>query len=114
MSQNVLDTGLLTASRTREEARLVLRVYSLPLEGDPRDFSNIWNDYSIDETVNNAYFTLPKSAARIRAVIGVINKSGHFSPLLRGDPIPLPAPPPAPPPNKKLCPAVKPFNASGN
>lgn len=114
ISQDLIDAGLQTASRFKEGTHLVLRAYTLPVDADRSHFSNSWNDYSIDGSANNSQFKLPKSAARIKVVLGVINKSGHFSPLLRGEPVNLPAPPPAPPPNKKLCPAIKPFKASGN
>lgn len=114
ISQDLLDAGFQTASRSKEGAHLVLRAYTLPLDADGSDFSNSWNDYGIEGIANSADFTLPKSAAKIKAVLGVINKSGHFSPLLRGEAVNLPAPPPAPAPDKKLCPAIKPFKASGN
>lgn len=114
MSQDLFEAGLQTASSSDEQRHLVLRAYSLPVDTGQSNFSSIWNDYPIDGLRSSATFTLPTSAARINAVIGVINKSGQFSPILRGHPVPLPAPPPAPPPNKELCPTMKPFQASGH
>jgi hypothetical protein len=71
-------------------------VYSLPLDSDRSGFSSVWHDYSIESTEDSAYFTLPKPAPKINAVIGLINQSGRFHPLVRGDAVmlpPLPEPP---------------------
>lgn len=114
MSPELLEAGLRTASPSTEDAHQVLRAYSLPSNSERSDFSSTWKDYGIEGLSNSAKFTLPTTAAKINAVIGVINRSGDFCPLLRGHPINLPAPPAAPLPDKKLCPEMKPFQASGH
>jgi len=96
LSKESLDSGLLAASHFEDAPGLVLRAYSLPVDSDRSEFSSVWHDYRIDSTEDSAFFTLPKPAPKINAAIGLINKSGRFSPLVRGDAVmlpPLPDPP---------------------
>lgn len=113
LSQESIKEGLQASSHIKEEAYLILRAYSLPADANPGDFSSSWSDYSIEGAINSAQFTLPTSAAKINAAVGIINKAGHFSPIHRAMAMALPAPPPAPTPDRKLCPEAKPFKASG-
>ena len=113
LSPESIEAGRRTASRRKEEAQLVLRVYSLPADAGHADFSNTWNDYRIRGAINSAQFTLPTSAAKINAAVGLTNKAGHFTPLQGAMAVNLPGPPPAPAPDKKLCPKIRPFKASG-
>lgn len=97
LAKNSLDSGLRAASGVKDEPRLVLRVYSLPIDSDHADFSDIWHDYSIKKHNDSAFFKLPKPSPKIKAVIGLTNKSGRFIPLVRGHTVdlsPLPDPPP--------------------
>lgn len=93
LSQQRLDSGIRAASEISGEAHLVLRVYSLPNHSKHSDFSNFWQDYRIDGRVNIAHFTFNAPAEKITAAIGLINKSGRFSPLARARAISLPLPP---------------------
>lgn len=104
LSKESLESGLRAASDGRDEPRLILRAYSLPVDADRSDFSNHWHDYRIDHSEDSAFFTLPSPAPIINAAIGLINKSGRFNPLVRGDAValpPLPDPPPAKLPTTK-------------
>ncbi|HKK18271.1 MAG TPA: DUF4912 domain-containing protein [Opitutales bacterium] len=98
LDRESLESGMQSASHDRGETRLVLRAYSLPIDADPSDFSSIWHDYGIDSTDNSAYFTLPAPTARINAAVGLMNRSGRFSPLVRGEAVSLPTPPKEVPP----------------
>lgn len=109
LTQETLDSGFRAASHLSGEARLVLRVYSLPTDSKHSDFSNFWKDYSIDGRENNACFSFTAPAVKITAAVGVINKSGRFSPLARAQAITLLLPP-APPTN---LPKRPPIPASG-
>lgn len=99
LSEETLESGLRAASAVSDEARLVLRVYSLTKDTKNSDFSNFWQDHRIDGRVNIAHFIFNAPAEKITAAIGLINKSGRFSPLARAQAITLPlaaAPTPAP------------------
>lgn len=99
LDKEPLEAGRRAASQFEGEPRLVLRAYSLSAEADRSAFSNVWHDFRIEHLESSAFFTLPRHATRIKASIGLINKSGQFSPLVRSDAVPMP-PPPAPPAEK--------------
>ena len=95
LSQKALAAGLQAAAQTGDEPHLVLRAYSLSRDSDRSDFSEVWQDFRIDASENSAYLTLPSPTPRINCAIGLINKSGRFSPLVRGEAVSLPALPEA-------------------
>lgn len=107
LSEQTLDAGLRAASHSRDGAHLVLRAYSLPMGADQGDFSSVWHDFGIDGTENSAYFSLPGPAEKIKAAIGLINQSGRFSPLVRSEPVALPAPPAPPAAKTEVPPAAQ-------
>ena len=91
LSQKALAGGLQAAAQTGDEPHLVLRAYSLSRNSDRSDCSEVWQDFRIDASENSAYLTLPSPTPRINCAIGLINKSGRFSPLVRGEAVSLPA-----------------------
>lgn len=90
LSEELLEEGRTVASHADEEAQLVLRAYRLPQNGHHTDFSSDWQDYPITGAENSAYFTLPTPTEKINAAVGLINTSGRFSPLARGESVCLP------------------------
>ncbi|PXA04489.1 hypothetical protein DDZ13_04755 [Coraliomargarita sinensis] len=106
LNKEMLDAGLKVASHDEGDTHLVLRAYSLPAASDSSHFSSVWHDYRIDSTDNSGYFTLPAPAPKINAALGLINRSGRFSPLVRGEAVALPAAP-SPEPPKPAAPEAK-------
>lgn len=97
LSKGAIESGARAASANAGESRLVLRIYSLPLDFIDVAFTDNWHDYSIEKRSASAFFRLPKPSPKINAAIGLINKSGRFTPLVRGDAVTLPPlPPPSP------------------
>ncbi len=96
LSSEALAAAQKAASTDYNTSQLVLRVYSLPEEPGVSDFSNIWKDYRIDRTQGSAMFTLPKPSPKINAALGLINRTGQFSPVVRSDRVALPPLPPPP------------------
>lgn len=97
LSKELIESGSRAASANVDELRLVLRTYALPLDSDDVAFSSNWHDYSIDKHHASSFFRLPKPSPKINAAIGLINKSGRFTPLVHGDAVALPPLPPPPP-----------------
>jgi len=93
LSHDALDAGLQAATQNGAKANLVLRAYSLTADSSESDFSDIWQDFTIDRKKGSRCFTLPKPTPKIRAVLGLINDSGRFSPLVRGKAVALPPSP---------------------
>lgn len=111
LSKETFASGLEAASHAGNSPRLVLRAYSLPLDAKRSDFSSVWHDYRIESMENDAFFTLPRPALKISAAIGLVNKEGRFSPLVRGDAVALPALPD--PPQVKTVPGAGPAAPRG-
>lgn len=93
LSKDALNAGIRAAAQEQGQSQLVLRAYSLSAESSSSDYSNVWRDYNINSTENSAYFTLPKPTPKIKTAIGLINRSGRFSPLVCSKAVELPPPP---------------------
>lgn len=93
LTEDILNKGRQLSSSLHNGTHLVLRAFSLPPEAEQNSVSRLWHDFNIEGTENSAYFTLPGPAHAINASIGLVNKEGRFSPLLRAESIELPAPP---------------------
>lgn len=93
LSPDALESGRRAAAEASGQTHLVLRAYALGPQSKNSDFSSEWQDFSIEGTDNSAYFNLSTPANKINAVVGIMNKSGHFSPLARGQAVALPAAP---------------------
>jgi hypothetical protein len=91
LSADAIEKGRKIASHEENGAHLVLRAFSLPTASHSDAVSDKWHDFHIEGTENNGYFTLPGSADAVNASIGLVNKDGRFSPLVRGESVCLPA-----------------------
>lgn len=103
LSEECVELGSKAASADGEPSRMVLRAYSLPLDAERTEFSNFWHDFGIDRLEGSAFFTLPGPVPKLNAAIGLVNKSGRFSPLVRGEAVVLPPLPPPPQPNASIA-----------
>ena len=104
LTEDVVRKGRKMASPMQNETHLVLRAFSLPPDSNGAAVSSVWHDFNIEGTDNSGYFTLPGPTSAINAAIGLVNKDGRFSPLLRGESIDLPA---APAPAPKVAPKAE-------
>ncbi|MEO0509846.1 MAG: hypothetical protein AAF065_08310 [Verrucomicrobiota bacterium] len=91
LTEDIVRKGRSMASPSQNETHLVLRAFSLPPDANGDAVSGIWQDFNIEGTDNSGYFTLSGPTSGINAAVGLVNKDGRFSPLLRGESIDLPA-----------------------
>jgi hypothetical protein len=91
LSVEAIKKGREMASHDENGAHLVLRAFSLPDASHAEAVSKVWHDYNIEGTDNHGYFTLPGPTEAVNASVGLVNKDGQFSPLVRGESISLPA-----------------------
>jgi hypothetical protein len=98
LRQATLEQGYRLASADPGRSHLVLRAFCLGKDAPPDALSGKWSDFAVDGPNGSGYFDLPYPAARVGASLGLKNELGRFSPLLRGDPVSLPAAPPPPEP----------------
>ncbi len=78
-------------------SQLVLRAFQLNADAPADALSARWHDFAVEGIRGSRYLVLPGPALRVRAVLGLRDQPGRFSPLLRSEAVSLPAPPPPPP-----------------
>ena len=93
LEQSLLARGQRASSRNPSETQLVLRAFNLTRDAQGSEKSNSWTDYAIDGIEGKGYFAVAGSIPKVSASLGLVNRSGQFTPLLSSEAIHLPVDP---------------------